>query len=485
MRTGSTALRAAAMPLAILAALAGNARAAIHDVEGDQYGVYEWRMTATRRLSGRYTSLRYPEPTVSYYGQHNYWALEQASLSVTRADGSPMQWTHYPYNQGEINSGAWIQPINPTPGIPFTYRVTLLVRDFAGLNASGVRREIALFGPRTVSYTYPTYPTIPGTSIAGAIDSYDSPVIDWVLDEALSNPAWATGVQPGRRGDLERIALKLGSVEYRSPEKLEGQTILASGVWLRRYGDCDDLVNLTCALHRRYGVPSRVLLTGSLDAPIPGMPFANPDALHAIGEYWNGDRWETCESHYFTNLAAASQVWLGADQDFANLYITPDNPVRDTLLAVDYSASVAILNSGSLGPRGDRLLDEPLELWAQVAHSQQPALAGAPRDSVGPPVGDVAVPQAVAAPPRLALRALDQPGRGRLAFALELPAPGAVAVELFDVSGRKREDVTRQFLPAGIHRIERVHPVLPPGIYYARASWAGAVAVAKLVYLGP
>jgi hypothetical protein len=89
--------------------------------------------------------------------------------------------------------------------------------------------------------------------------------------------------------------------------------------------------------------------------------------------------------------------------------------------------------------------------------------------------GTLDVPRPSDAPPDgLRLAAGDSPGRAP-AFVLELPAPGEVRLEAFDVTGRRIATLHDGALPAGRHRFALAPGLAPAGMLFARARVAGPV----------
>jgi len=74
-----------------------------------------------------------------------------------------------------------------------------------------------------------------------------------------------------------------------------------------------------------------------------------------------------------------------------------------------------------------------------------------------------------------------QPVGDRVRFAFELPEAGPIALEVFDVAGRRVEDPIRDARPAGHGEIEWDAGRLAAGVYLARLSAAGEHATTRLV----
>jgi hypothetical protein len=74
-----------------------------------------------------------------------------------------------------------------------------------------------------------------------------------------------------------------------------------------------------------------------------------------------------------------------------------------------------------------------------------------------------------------------QPVGTRVRFRFELPEAGPIAIEVFDVAGRRVGDTIREARPAGRGEIEWDASRLAPGVYLARLSAARERAMARLV----
>src|SRR5262249_45519479 len=85
-------------------------------------------------------------------------------------------------------------------------------------------------------------------------------------------------------------------------------------------------------------------------------------------------------------------------------------------------------------------------------------------------------------PSRLAFAvAGSQPVGDRVRFQFELPAAGPIAIEVFDVAGRRVGDGLREGRPAGHGEIDWDARRLPAGVYHARLTAAGQRATTRLV----
>ena len=88
------------------------------------------------------------------------------------------------------------------------------------------------------------------------------------------------------------------------------------------------------------------------------------------------------------------------------------------------------------------------------------------------------------APARLAFAIVGSPAIGnRVRFAFVLPEAGPIAIEVFDVRGRKVGETIRETRAAGHGEAGWDSSGLPSGVYYARLTMAGHHPTARLVHL--
>jgi hypothetical protein len=96
-------------------------------------------------------------------------------------------------------------------------------------------------------------------------------------------------------------------------------------------------------------------------------------------------------------------------------------------------------------------------------------------------VADVGVPE-VSSAPRLSFALLgSQPIGDNVHFTFELPAAGPIAVDVFNVAGRRVASPIRGSWPAGRNEIAWDARALVPGFYLARLTAAGRHAVVRMV----
>jgi len=75
------------------------------------------------------------------------------------------------------------------------------------------------------------------------------------------------------------------------------------------------------------------------------------------------------------------------------------------------------------------------------------------------------------------------PAGERVRFKFDLPQEGLIAIEVFDVAGRRVGDVVREARPAGSGELGWDASHLAPGVYHARLSAAGRQAFTRFVHV--
>jgi hypothetical protein len=427
---------------------------------------------------------------VSYYTSGGSWELESASIAVRGPDNAPVpSLTDLPYGQNTVNSGHWLQVVNPSPGSPYSFTIETDVREHVTVNADGYAWDVGNWGFNTTYYTKPTYPYIPdlpagSPQVQGAIDADAS---DFVIGlTSFLDPSFAIGVQNGVRGDLERLGFGVGGHMTWVPGSATGAIDQqASATWELQRAECGGMTNVTVALQRRYGVPARCALVGVVAGGFNGLPEFGPrdNGLHALGEVWDGYNWEPYEPYFFTNIANSKDVWLGSDQDFATLALR--NDPAGTEQSFDYSTSLTVVDAGGMTETDTRCPSMNPDLFGAIpARNQQQYGLTVPHDSVGPAVGIVSVGGPPRGNPRrFSVAIVDQVSRGNVILKVEMPIGGQLEAELLDVMGRRVDTITHQVAPAGNLSIVYSRPNLSCGVYFVRATLGEKVATTKVVYL--
>jgi hypothetical protein len=325
--------------VALTLALTGSVRANVRDVSGSQYGSshFEWKVLL--QTTGQDVQFRVPTPTVGTRSNSTTnFAPLLWSLDVYDESHGAVIHNFVRQNDGFSNTATFVQVRNPNPGQLFRFYIEYTGDGESNLDAFGVIHDF----PASYPYIYYVSPT-------QYIDS-NSGTISTALSTALSK--WSLGPDLpwiGRRGDVEKIAMTMTDLVYRD-RSINGTQTLASTVWAQQSGDCDDFVKLQVAMLRRLGVPARTNLVFDLGVPSPGAGLPTQSStLHANGDYWNGQRWESFESNFSENFAFASEFVLGQDQDFTYLYPIPIPPGPDcpTCSALEVAGSPTLTTSWS------------------------------------------------------------------------------------------------------------------------------------------
>uniref|UniRef100_A0A832MLJ8 Glycoamylase-like domain-containing protein n=1 Tax=Eiseniibacteriota bacterium TaxID=2212470 RepID=A0A832MLJ8_UNCEI len=193
-------------------------------------------------------------------------------------------------------------------------------------------------------------------------------------------------------------------------------------------------------------------------AALASMPYAPHEALAAA-------------RHFYDAYGAALWSWHGFRDAF--------NPgaawTAPGWIAIDQGPILLMIENHRSGLLWNRFMSNP-----EIA----PALAAV--GFVADSSSTVDAPAGAPAPAALALAAGPNPSSGPVTFALALPGAEAVAVEVFDLAGRRVAVPWRGALGAGRHairwdgRCER-GALLPPGVYLARARTASDAVTARIV----
>jgi hypothetical protein len=100
------------------------------------------------------------------------------------------------------------------------------------------------------------------------------------------------------------------------------------------------------------------------------------------------------------------------------------------------------------------------------------------------PIADLVSVRSSGAPSRLTFAiAGSQPVGDRVRFAFELPESGPIAIEMFDLAGRRVGSAIRETRQAGHGEAEWDTRRLAAGVYHARLTAPGGRAVARLIRL--
>jgi len=208
--------------------------------------------------------------------------------------------------------------------------------------------------------------------------------------------------------------------------------------------------------------------------------FAGVEAQSAA---WNGRGWVVGSNFGVFHSATGQSPWTFVDfglhplvfTAFAtlgtDLFVSLGAP-NGTLIALSHDDGVTWQNLDTLA------FAQTYDLARQGTNLYAGRVGGLWRRSIA----SVASVPGVDAPSHLAFAiAGAQPVGDRVRFKFELPEAGTIAIEVFDVIGRRVGDGIREARPAGHGEIEWDAARLPAGVYHARLSAAGEGATTRLV----
>jgi hypothetical protein len=205
--------------------------------------------------------------------------------------------------------------------------------------------------------------------------------------------------------------------------------------------------------------------------------------LTAESAAWNGRGWVVGSNIGVFHSATGESPWTFVDFGLQPLFFTAIvtrgndffvslGAVNGTLIALSHDDGFTWVGLDTLA--GAQTYDMALQETTLYAGR----VGGLWRRSIA---NIVSVPSDEA-PSRLAFAiAGSQPVGDRVRFKFELPQAGPIAIEVFDLAGRRMGDGTREARPAGHGEIEWDAGRLPAGVYHARLTAAGDHATARLV----
>jgi len=204
--------------------------------------------------------------------------------------------------------------------------------------------------------------------------------------------------------------------------------------------------------------------------------------LSAFGVAWNGTNWIVGSNNGVFHRADGEASWTRANPGFGTVnWATFAAAGRTVFGAFDLATAVVIARSDDDGATWGVLEVLPDVFVYALAVSGATLYAARVDGLWQRGTGAVGVP-ADPAPGalRFAVRG-PQPARGAIALHFELPSAGAVAIELFDVSGRRVAPIARGEWPSGPHDVALETGGLAPGVYAARLTAPGGAATARVV----
>ena len=204
--------------------------------------------------------------------------------------------------------------------------------------------------------------------------------------------------------------------------------------------------------------------------------------LAALSAAWTGHGWVVGSNIGVFRSPLGEEPWTLWDPGLGTLF-----NVSFALRGLDLFASLGS-GSGSLmvvsrddGVTWQELETLPFTFTYELAISGSDLYAGRLDGLWRRSIANVSAPER-AAPARMsfAIRGA-QPIGADVRFRMELPVAGPIAIEVFDVAGRRAADPIRGTWPAGTHEIAWNARDLAPGVYHARLTAGARQAVARMV----
>jgi hypothetical protein len=206
--------------------------------------------------------------------------------------------------------------------------------------------------------------------------------------------------------------------------------------------------------------------------------------LAALSAAWNGHAWVVASNIGVFQSATGQEPWTFVDFGLQPLFFTPI-VTRGTDFFVSLGAGAGTLlafsqDNGVTWQNVDTLagaLTYDMALQGSTLYAGR--VGGLWRRSIA---------NVVSVPDRGALSHVSfaiagaNPVGDRARFAFDLPAPGAIEIEVFDVAGRRVGDAIREVRPAGHGEANWDASHVAAGVYVARLSAAGEHASARVVH---
>lgn len=206
--------------------------------------------------------------------------------------------------------------------------------------------------------------------------------------------------------------------------------------------------------------------------------------LAALSAIWTGSRWVVGSNIGIFYSALGQSPWTFSDPGAGRpLFTVPMVMVGHDLIANFGAFSSTISLSRDQGATWQTLetLAVPVTGLAVVGNTIYASRA----DGLWrrPAIELAAVPGG-GAPSRLAFAiAGSQPVGDRVRFTFDLPESGPIAIDVFDIAGRKVGNAIRETRPAGHGAIEWATGGLAAGVYHARLTASGGRVTARLIVL--
>ena len=204
----------------------------------------------------------------------------------------------------------------------------------------------------------------------------------------------------------------------------------------------------------------------------------------AVSALWNGHGWVVGTQNAVFGSTLGQEPWTFTPLGLGVLtYSTFAAQGRHFFGAFDIVNGCVIEHSGDDGATWEFLEFQPGAFVYRMAASGNDLYAARADGLWRRTPGNVSVPAPVAAAGLRFRLAGPQPVGAQAHFAFELPEPGDVTLDVFDVTGRRTDATVRQSWGAGAHDIAWDARGLAPGIYTARLTASGRQDVVRFAHV--
>jgi len=203
--------------------------------------------------------------------------------------------------------------------------------------------------------------------------------------------------------------------------------------------------------------------------------------LEAMAVAWTGHGWVVGSNGGLFRSATGQEPWTPTGPDLGILFhVSFADRGSDLFADLGISGGSVIAFSGDDGVNWQELENMTGVFIYRLAVSGNELYAGRLDGLWHRSIATVSVPEGSPARLQFAI-AGSQPVGDQVRFRIDLPAPGPVVIEVFDVAGRRAADPIWRSSPAGPSEISWDARRLGRGIYLARLTAGSARAVVRLV----
>jgi photosystem II stability/assembly factor-like uncharacterized protein len=204
--------------------------------------------------------------------------------------------------------------------------------------------------------------------------------------------------------------------------------------------------------------------------------------LASLTAAWTGHGWVVGSNVGVFTSPLGEEPWTFVDLGLGTLFnVSFALRGRDIFADFGTGAGTAIQLSRDDGATWQELETLPFTFTYKLAIRGNDLYAGRFDGLWRRSIETVSVPETVA-PSRLRFAlAGAQPIGNTVRLRLELPVAGEITIEVFDVAGRRVAAPIRESRPAGQHEVAWNARGLGPGVYHARLTAAGEMAVVRMV----